>query len=250
MPIPAHETPSAPPIEVAGVLFDLDGTLYDQPKLRRAMVVELVRAAVRAPRRTAEAVRRLRLFRSMREELRGPAEDAARAPLGDRQFDVPAARLGITPEALRGTVEEWMFERPAPALARAAWPGLRPTLTRLRALGLRLGVFSDYPPAAKLAALGVDDLFDVALGATDADVDAFKPDPAGFLKGAEALGLAPREVVYVGDRVDVDAEGARRAGMRSVIIDAKRPASPLPSRADAPRFVRTFAEVYDALTLQ
>ena len=130
----------------------------------------------------------------------------------------PASRLGVAPEDLRDLVQEWMFERPLPFLGRAAWPGLREVLLELRSAGKRLGVFSDYDPDRKLEALGVRDLFDVALAATDPEVNRFKPHPQGFLVGAERLGVAPSEVLYVGDRAEVDGAGAAAAGMASVII--------------------------------
>lgn len=239
----------APP---AGLLFDLDGTLYDQPVLRRAMVGELARAGLRAPWRTLRAARHLARFRSVREELRELPEDAI---LDHEQYRIPAEPMGLEPDALRATVEEWMFRRPAPHLARAAWAGLRPTLLRLRAAGLPLGVFSDYRPTEKLVALGVDDLFDVALAATDPDVNAFKPSPRGFLAGAAALGLDPERVVYVGDRFDVDAVGAARAGMRCVILAASHEASAppdsgtLPANLPPPRVVPRFEDLPDALDL-
>ena len=111
-----------------------------------------------------------------------------------------------------------MFKRPLPFLAGAAWPGLREVLLQLKASGVRLGVFSDYAPESKLEALGVRDLFDVALAATDREVNRFKPDPRGFILGAERLGAAPGSTVYVGDRADVDGVGAEAAGMPSVIL--------------------------------
>ena len=105
-------------------------------------------------------------------------------------------------------------------------------LTELRAAGKRLGVFSDYAPDAKLEALGVRDLFDVTLAATDPGVNRFKPDPAGFLEGARLLGAPAAEVVYVGDRADVDGEGAAAAGMRSVILSGEVREDPRSSRID------------------
>ena len=40
----------------------------------------------------------------------------------------------------------------------------------------------------------------------------------GLLHVARALGCAPAECVYVGDRADVDAVAATRAGMRSILV--------------------------------
>ena len=202
----------------AAVLFDLDGTLYDQRILRKAMLRELARTPfTKGPFAAIRIAKTLRSFRLMREDLRGMNEEDS--VFLDLQFSRPATELGVAVENVESTVTEWMYQKPLRYMASAAWPGLRESLVQLRDADLRLGVFSDYPPQAKLAALGVDDLFEVAFGATDSKINAFKPSPKGFLTGALALGAAPEDVVYVGDRHDVDGVGAAAAGMRCVILE-------------------------------
>ena len=209
MPARRFERPNA-------VLFDLDGTLYDQSPLRRTMLVELMRHAARSPRAGRRILRRLRQFRQTRENLRALGDSAP--SLEEVQYSEPAAQIGEDPAALRDTVIEWMHRRPLEHLERFAKPKLAATLERLERVGLDLGVFSDYPPSAKLEALGVAGRFPVQLSATDPGINAFKPHPKGFLVGAKALGGGPSDVVYVGDRDDVDAGGADAAGMRCVVI--------------------------------
>ena len=62
-----------------------------------------------------------------------------------------------------------------------------------------------------------------------------KPAPDVLLRGAELLGCAPAEALYVGD-TPIDVEAARRAGMRSVAVLASNPAETL-NRAGAWRIV-------------
>jgi len=45
-----------------------------------------------------------------------------------------------------------------------------------------------------------------------------KPEPAPFLAAMESLNLRPEEIVYVGDRVDVDIEGAKAVGMKTILV--------------------------------
>ena len=45
-----------------------------------------------------------------------------------------------------------------------------------------------------------------------------KPDPAPFLYAIQSLKLSPDEIVYVGDREDVDIEGAQSVGMQAVFV--------------------------------
>jgi phosphoglycolate phosphatase-like HAD superfamily hydrolase len=52
---------------------------------------------------------------------------------------------------------------------------------------------------------------------TDNDVTAPKPDPQGLLVAARELGIAPRELVYVGDSFG-DLAAGRAAGMRTAAV--------------------------------
>lgn len=45
-----------------------------------------------------------------------------------------------------------------------------------------------------------------------------KPEPTPFLAAIESLQLQPEETVYVGDREDVDIEGAKAVGMQTIYI--------------------------------
>ncbi len=211
-------TPLTP---IRAVLWDLDGTLYHQPPLRRRMLIELGKAALRqSPAATLRMMRWLRCYRKVRETLR--AMGHAESSLDRVQFDQPAQQLRTAVEPFETLVRYWMLEHPLPYLRAARFDGSAELLGRLRDKGVRLGVFSDYPVHDKLKALELDGFFDVQLAATDESINAFKPHARGFLAGCHALGCQPEEVVYVGDRQDVDAEGAKAAGMRCIILDSQQ----------------------------
>lgn len=224
------------------LLFDVDGTLYRQPPLRLRMAAELLASPLRGPVAALRAARGVAVFRRTREALRGE-----RGGLERLQYTRAAERAGVDAEALETWVHEWIHQRPLRHLRRLRAAGLVELLDALAERGLRAGVFSDHPARAKLEALGVGGRFDPVLCATDPEIDAFKPDPRGFLRACELWGLAPDEVLYVGDRADVDAEGARRAGMPCVIVGGSPTLAP--SGGDSPRLlaVRTLAEILDAV---
>lgn len=48
-----------------------------------------------------------------------------------------------------------------------------------------------------------------------------KPEPAPFLAAIESLQLKPEEIVYIGDREDIDIEGAQAVGMKAIFIGGK-----------------------------
>ena len=201
---------------VRAVLFDVDGTLYSQRRLRVFMGMELLKAALRAPARMPETARIIAAFRRTREDLR--ALGAAAEPLDDLQFTRTADALGIDAGLVRRVIDEWIFTRPLPHLRFSGRDGLREVLAALEQQGLRIGALSDYPTDAKLEALGVARHFPLRLCTTDSSINAFKPHPRGFLLACEQWGLDPQEVLYVGDRPEVDGAGAAAAGTRCVIV--------------------------------
>jgi FMN phosphatase YigB (HAD superfamily) len=102
--------------------------------------------------------------------------------------------------------------------------GVTRLLEDLRAKGLRLGAFSDFPCKRKLELLGLADSFDVAL--TSEETGLVKPDCAGFDLMAKRLGVASEDIMYVGNSELYDVAGALGAGMRAALITRKRfPAS-------------------------
>jgi putative hydrolase of the HAD superfamily len=210
-------------VSIRAVLFDVDGTLYHQQPLRLLMAGELgtVPWIHQAPWHVPRLWRMLSAFRRVREELR--ALGLPEQPLARLQYDMAAAEAGVPAAAMEAAVEEWIYRRPLKYLPRVARRGMADVLASLAGRGLSVGVFSDYPVADKLQALGIGQAMTVALEATAPEVNAFKPHPRGLVLACERWGLAPSEVVYVGDRFDVDGESALRAGMRCVIVSSSAP---------------------------
>ncbi|MGH7295477.1 MAG: HAD family hydrolase [Polyangiaceae bacterium] len=91
-------------------------------------------------------------------------------------------------------------------------------LEAARERGLRVGVLSDYPAAAKLEAMKLARYFDVVVCAQDAEVNRFKPDPAGIVEVLRRLDVAPDAALYVGDREEVDGAAASAAGVACAIV--------------------------------
>jgi FMN phosphatase YigB (HAD superfamily) len=204
------------------VLFDVDGTLYHQGRLRACMALELAAAPVtlRSVGSAAAVVRILRAYRAKQEELRMRASPGA--PLANLQVADTAAMLAVPEAEVRDVVSEWMVRRPLKYLPWCRRRGLRRALLDLRRLGVSLGVLSDYPAREKLAALDIADCFDHVLCTTDPEINALKPDPRGFWRACQLWHLPLEEVLYVGDRPDIDARGARAAGIRCVVIGGGR----------------------------
>ena len=105
-------------------------------------------------------------------------------------------------------------------LWRVPFDCARPTLERLRAAGLRLGVVSnaDGRAAAILAATGLARSLDVIVDSHFEGVE--KPDAEIFRRALARLGAAAETTLFVGDIPSIDVVGARNAGLRPVLLDA------------------------------
>jgi HAD superfamily hydrolase (TIGR01549 family) len=208
--------PCTPGERIQALLFDLDGTLYRQRPLRALMALDLLTLAVKRPMTAPRCWRGLRAYRRAQETLR--ARPTTTACTSRDQIALASVRSGIPTTEIEQFVDEWIFERPLKYLQHCRPQGLDTLLEFLDRQNVRMGIFSDYPAESKLAALGLAGRFSPVLCATDPGVSAFKPHPRGFLVACERWGLEPREVLVVGDRLDVDAAGAAAAGMPCVIV--------------------------------
>lgn len=92
----------------------------------------------------------------------------------------------------------------------------RPALRQLQQHGLRVGIVGNQPAGltAELRALSLP--ADVV--ATSADWGVAKPSPAFFGRVIESAGVAPGQIVYVGDQIDNDVLPALAAGLLAVRV--------------------------------
>jgi FMN phosphatase YigB (HAD superfamily) len=198
---------------VSLVVFDIDGTLYDQRRLRIAMMRDLLLDA--ASRRRLDAIKILRAYRQIRERLaEREAPDCEAALIAET-----ASATGHSPAAIRLIVEEWIERRPLPYLPACRYPGLVELFAGLRCNAKMIGILSDYPAGAKLAALGLD--ADYVVCATDKGIGLLKPNPRGLQAIIATAGVSPFETVLIGDRADRDGLAARRSGVWPLIRSAR-----------------------------
>jgi putative hydrolase of the HAD superfamily len=107
-------------------------------------------------------------------------------------------------------------------------PGCRTVLRRL-GKRFRLGVVTngiDRVQRARLTVSRLDAFFDTVV--TSEGCGFAKPDPRILQVALDALGVAPRNAVYVGDDPDVDGRAAAAAGVAFCWVDrgtgpARRP---------------------------
>jgi putative hydrolase of the HAD superfamily len=100
------------------------------------------------------------------------------------------------------------------------YPDVEPTLSQLRAKGLKLGLVSNgFKQDLKhvLGELGLKKWFDAVVCIDSCN--CAKPAKEIFLYALNKLGVKPSEALFIGDSVVHDYEGAMNAGIKCYIID-------------------------------
>jgi HAD superfamily hydrolase (TIGR01549 family) len=189
------------------VVFDVDGTLYNQKALRLRMLKDLVGHTIAT--RSLETLRTLRIYRKIRETI------------GDREVDGfdsvliarTAQEAGAEKAKVQSLVREWIEQRPLAHIRACRYPQVAELFAALKRRNKIIGIFSDYPAVEKLRAMDLH--ADIVVSAID--VGILKPSPRGLAVIMARAGVGPQETVLIGDRTERDGEAALRAGAASLI---------------------------------
>ena len=194
-----------PPLTgVDAVVFDLDGTLLD----RRLSFERFIRDQWQRFPQVLQSVDQASYVRTAIEfdaNGYGPRRDL---------FVSTVARFELPSELAATLLRDY---RARFAATCVLFPDVVPTLTRLRAAGLRVGLITNGSvrmQGSKLACLSLEPSFDAVL-ISDAE-GVSKPDPEIFHRALGRLGTTADRAVFVGDHPELDVAGARGAGMRAV----------------------------------
>jgi phosphoglycolate phosphatase len=219
---------------IRAILFDKDGTLIDYRATwqgaNRAAALDLAAAAGRGEAFAEELLRRLGYEPSTGEfAADSPLLWATNAEIAGRWSEAPElAAVGD----VRARVERCFADQ-------AAFPPVPVTdlatlFDRLLARGLSLGVATMDGAAsaeATFARLAVRDRI-AFLAAADSGF-GLKPDPGMVLGFCAALGLAPAEVMVVGDHpADLAMARAAGAGLAVAVLTGGCPPAALHGQAD------------------
>jgi putative hydrolase of the HAD superfamily len=182
-------------------------------------LVELEPPWVSLRGRVPEGVSDERLEAALRAEMayyRDHAQEGrdreSLADLRERCAALVTDRLGV----------EITAEELVDAIHFDAYPDAGPALRDLREGGLSLVAVSNWDCSlpSVLERCGLGELLDGAV--SSAVAGARKPDPVIFERALELTGCGPEEALHVGDTPEEDVEGARAAGIRSLLIDRDR----------------------------
>ena len=195
------------------IIFDLDGTLYDNSKLPIRLILHSI-----------THIFTLSAERKSRAELSGK-HFGSREEYFHQLFSRIAQKRGITEQK----AELWYRGIYMPSMRKVLTrhyhykDGVPEILQQLRNQGIKVAVFSDYGYLDKrLKAVDLNpEWFDLCVDAPA--LGGLKPCRESFLKIAEMLHEAPEDILVIGDRDDTDGQGARNSGMQFLLVNKKDP---------------------------
>jgi len=192
---------------IKAIIFDIDGTLYYSADYLRHLtraVIEALAELMEVDLREAEVK-----FRSVKDQV--------------KTISMGLKLLGID----RHVFYEVVVEKVEPCKYIRPRPELKKLLVNLKAKKIKVGCHTNS--SRKLAekvlkCLGLS-LKDFDLVITCDDVEP-KPSEEGYLTVMKTLGLKPDEILYVGDRWEVEVEPAKKLGMKTALVSRKHHGDP------------------------
>ncbi|HEX41448.1 MAG TPA: HAD family hydrolase [Phycisphaerales bacterium] len=195
---------------IEAVVFDLDDTLYDEVDYCRSALAAV--AGYLAKRYSSQSEKGI--FQALWSQFA--------AGNHSRTFNAALDELDIPYDAatIENLVRVYREHKPSITLPDES-------LDVLRALegGYSLGLLTDgFLPAQqlKVQALGIERFFECIVYTEALGRTFWKPSPVGFEKMAEALGVAPERMVYVGDNEEKDFVAPNALGFLTVRVRRAR----------------------------
>lgn len=207
---------STPLKNIKLVIFDVDGTLYDQSKLRNKMITALFCYYFLRPWKYRELLI-IHHFRIEREKRAGFEGEN----LKQQQFEWCANKLNCSVERVRLVVDKWIFEFPNKYLVNCMYPGVAETFEILKSYGILRAIYSDYDSEEKLKCMSLD--AELLVSSTDTNINAMKPLPKALSYIINKFNITNKEsCLFIGDRQELDGECAKLAGIQFLLIDKNK----------------------------
>lgn len=190
---------------IKAVILDIDNTLTDFMKMKRAAVDSAVEGMIDAGLKVQKEQMVEKIFDTYWKdgvEDQNIFDKVLKKEFGHIDYKVLAGGIIGYRRAKAGTM--------------ALYPHVGLTLAELMKMGIKMVVISDAPRLAvwlRIVGLGLHHYFDHVI--TSEDTGVKKPAPEPFRKALQALGTKPEQTLMVGDWAERDMVGAKNLGIRT-----------------------------------
>lgn len=201
------------------IIFDVDGTLYDQAKLRKKMLLALIGHYLLRPWKYKDLLI-LYHFRKEREKHAGlKVEDLEKV-----QYEWCLQKVNSSVAEVRRVVNQWIFNFPNPYLPACKYAGVTSFFEELKKQNIATAVYSDYEAAQKLDYLELQ--VDLIVSSTQTAINSLKPQPDGLNFILSEMKIKDkRNCLFIGDRTELDGVCAANAGISFLLVNKQKGAS-------------------------
>jgi putative hydrolase of the HAD superfamily len=194
-------------MKIRAIIFDLDNTLIDFMKFKKACVNASVDAMIAKGLNISKKEATKKIFEIYHEygyEYQTIFEHFLKKTQGETDFKLIATAISAYRK------EKLKYMKP--------YTNVVPTLKKLRAKGIKLAILTDAPKFQAYTRLAdLDLLYEFDPIICFEDTYEKKPHPAPFKAMLKALNMKPAEVLMVGDMPERDIKGAKAAGMKTCL---------------------------------
>ena len=190
------------------VLFDLDQTLIDFLKMKiescKAALDAMIKVGLKVDRKTGLKKLIETYFRE------GIESNTAFTKFLEQEAGV------VDKKILQAGIDAYLKRK---LELVKPYPYVLETLEFLKGNRIKIGMVTDAPREKamyRLENLGITKFFEVII--TYDDSKTKKPDELPFKLAIEKLDIEPSETLFVGDSIERDIEGAKRLGMKTLLI--------------------------------
>ncbi len=190
---------------IKAAVFDIDNTLMDFMRMKRAAVDSAVDAMIDAGLPASKEKMVEKIFKIYWEEGiedQNIFDKVLLKEFGHVDYRILAAGIVGYKRAKEGIM--------------TLYPHVRMTLAELMKMGIKMGVVSDAPRLPvwmRIVSLGLHHYFEHVV--TFDDTGERKPSPKPFKKILSLLKTEPEETLMVGDWAERDIAGAKKLGMKT-----------------------------------
>ncbi len=203
------------------IFFDAGGTLFEvRGSVGKIYSDVALRHGIHIDPKTLDVIFRKEF--AAKSSMGFPANAAGNLPRAERLWWLELVQRVLPDFFPAELVKPYFDELYSFFCSAEAWhlfPDAEETLTQLKRRGYRLGVISNFDTRLKeiLTKLRIGFLFDHVTISWEAG--AAKPEVKIFHDALKAMNISPDQALHVGDSIQEDFEGARAAGLTSILLD-------------------------------
>ncbi len=183
-------------------IFDVDGTLYSQRKMRLKMALSLLFFYLFRFWRLKELLL-LKAFRKVREKEEFRTENF------ESQLFAACQKVDIDTSKGKAIIENWMFKKPLEIIKSCSFENLISFIEQVQKQGKQIIIYSDYPAFEKLEALGIKASSIFTPEAEE--IGELKPSKKAMSFIMSTISKQKENILYIGDRDEKDGTSAALA---------------------------------------